>query len=52
MYETKALGRSSLSSLIYSMWMMCTLQFGMRSGKESHYRRWGDVELKTDDDGS
>ena len=52
MYETKVLGPYSPSSLIYSMWMICTLQFGMRTGKESHDLRWGDVELKTDDDGS
>ena len=51
MYEKQVLGPASPSSLIYSMWMMCTLQFGMRTGKETHDLRWGDVALRIDDDG-
>ena len=51
MYEKQVLGPASPSSLIYSMWMMCTLQFGMRTGKETHDPRWRDVALRIDDDG-
>ena len=51
MYEKQVLGPASPSSLIYSVWMMCTLQFGMRTGKETHDLRWGDVALRIDDDG-
>lgn len=49
-YETKDLSPSSPSSLIHSikmMWMMCTLQFGMHTGKDTHDIRWADVESKT-----
>ena len=51
MYEKQVLCPASPSSLIYSMWMMCTLQFGMRTGKQRHDLRWGDVALRIDDDG-
>ena len=51
MYEKQVLGPASPSSLIYLMWMMCTLQFGIRTGKETHDLRWGDLTLRIDDDG-
>lgn len=52
MYEKKVLGPDNPSSLIYTMWMVCTLHFGMRTGKETHDLRWGDIQLKSDDDGN
>lgn len=48
MYETKTLGGHSPSSLLYSLWLMCTTNFGMRPGKEIHDLKWGDVELRKD----
>ena len=42
---------ASPSPLFYLMWIMGTLQFGMRTGKETHDLRWGYVALRLDDDG-
>ena len=52
MYEKQVLGLSTPRSITYSMWLICTLQFGMRTGKETYDLCWGDIELKQDDDGS
>ena len=52
MYEKQVLGLATPSSLIYSMWMICTLHFCIRTGKETHDLRWGDIEMRSDDDGA
>ena len=52
MYEKQVLGLATPSSLIYRMWMICTLHFSMRTGKETHDLRWGNIELRSDDDGA
>lgn len=36
--------------LINTMWLMCTLHFGLRGRTEHHTMLWGDVELKTTSD--
>ena len=41
MHEKQVLCPASQSFLIYSMWMVRTLQFGIRNGKETHALRWG-----------
>ncbi|XP_060084505.1 zinc finger MYM-type protein 3-like [Ylistrum balloti] len=46
--ETNTLGMQSPAALLYSVWMICTMHFGMRPGKETHDLKWGDVEQKTD----
>ena len=52
LYEKQVLGISSPSSIIYTMWLVCTLQFGMRTGKETHDLKWGDIDLRSDEDGT
>lgn len=52
MYSKKVLGPDSPSSLIYSLWLICTLHFGMRPGKETHDLKWGDIQLRADVDGN
>ena len=45
MYEAGTLGLGNRVSLLHSMWTVCTLFFGMRTGKEVHQMKWGDVQL-------
>ena len=52
MYEKQVLGISSPSLIIYTMWLICTLQFGTRTGKETHDLKWGDIDLRSDEDGA
>ncbi|MCG8044643.1 MAG: hypothetical protein N0E48_02985 [Candidatus Thiodiazotropha endolucinida] len=52
MYGKKVLSPESPSSLIYSLWLICTLHFGMRPGKETHDLKWGDIDLRSDVDGN
>ena len=52
MYAKKVLGPETPASLIYTLWMICTLHFGMRPGKETHDLRWGDIKLRYDVDGN
>ncbi|XP_053385813.1 uncharacterized protein LOC128550578 [Mercenaria mercenaria] len=47
-HECGILGNTNPESLIYSMWMICTLHFGMRTGQEAYNLRWGDIQLKED----
>ena len=47
LYTSNVLGGNSPTSLLYSLWMICTSHFGMRPGKETHDLKWGDIELKT-----
>ena len=51
MYSTKVLGPDTPSSLQCSMWIICTLHFGMRTGKETHDLKWADIQLKSDAEG-
>lgn len=49
LYKCKVLGGDNPSSLLHSLWAICTTHFGMRPGKETHSLMWGDVLLKTDE---
>lgn len=49
MYEKKVLGDHDGYSLTYSMWLICSTYFGMRTGKETHCLKWGDVKLGLDE---
>ena len=51
MYSTKVLGPDTSSSLQYSMWIICTLHFDMRTGKETHDLIWADIQQKSDAEG-
>ena len=35
-------------SKVYSLWLICTTHFGMRTGNEIHKLCWGDVTLCVD----
>ena len=48
MYEKRVLGDHNGYSLINSMWLICTTHFGMRTGKETHNLKWGDIRLGLD----
>ena len=52
MYDKQVLGISSPSSIIYTTWLVYILQFGMRSGKETHDIKWGEFDFRSDDDGA
>ena len=51
MYTVGTLGPNSPSSLINSLWLVCTINFGMRTGQETHSLKWGDIVLQTEDNG-
>lgn len=51
MFDSGTLGDSRPSSLIHSLWLLCTTNFGMRTGQEVHSLRWGDVQCKEDEIG-
>ena len=48
MYEKRVLGDHNGYSLINSMWLICTTHFGMRTGKETHNLKWGNIRLGLD----
>ena len=48
MYEKRVLGDFNGYSLINSMWLICITHFGMRTGKKTHNRKWGDIRLELD----
>ncbi len=50
-YRCGTLGDSSPDALLRSMWFICTVYFGMRTGQETHKLRWGDISLKEDENG-
>lgn len=50
MYSKKLLGPENPTSLIYTLWLICIYNFGMKPIKETHDLRWGDVELRSDVD--
>ncbi|XP_071110495.1 uncharacterized protein [Haliotis cracherodii] len=52
MYDAKTLGSDNPHSLLHTMWMICCLNFGMRTGKETRNLQWGDIDIRNDDDGS
>lgn len=49
MYEAKTLGADNPTALLHSMWLICTMHFGMRTGKETHNLQWGYISLQVDD---
>ena len=49
MYEKQVLGDHTGFSLLNSMWLICTTYFGMRTGKETHSLKWGDIRLGLDE---
>ena len=50
MIEAKTLGAHNSRSLIHSLWLVCTTNFGMRTGAEVHSLQWGDVQLGIDEE--
>ncbi|XP_071108325.1 uncharacterized protein KIAA1958-like [Haliotis cracherodii] len=52
MYDAKSLGSDNPHSLLHTMWMICCLNFGMRTGKETRNLHLGDIDIRNDDDGS
>lgn len=51
-YSRKVLGIHSPSALLNTLWMNNCTFFGMRPGKEQRDLCWGDLQLKTDLEGS
>ncbi|KAL3884731.1 hypothetical protein ACJMK2_024841 [Sinanodonta woodiana] len=49
MYKANTLGADNPTALLHSMWLICTMHFGMRTGKETHKLQWGDISLQLDD---
>lgn len=47
-YEAKLLGPYNAVSLRNSMWRICTTNFGMRTGIETHELKWGDISCRED----
>ena len=52
LYEKELLGTSNPESLINTIWYMNTIHFGLRGCDEHRKMKWGDVQLKTDTDGT
>ncbi|KAL3890298.1 hypothetical protein ACJMK2_002584, partial [Sinanodonta woodiana] len=48
MYEAQTLGDDNPTDHIHSMWLIFTMHFEMRTGKETHNLQWGDI-LQVDD---
>jgi hypothetical protein len=48
MIENQTLGTRNPRSLLNSMWLVCTSNFGMRTGKEASTLKWGDIKLRSD----
>ncbi|XP_052276432.1 uncharacterized protein LOC127875412 [Dreissena polymorpha] len=45
-YECGTLGDRNPVSLIHSLWLMCTVNFGMKSAQEMYEIKWGDIQVK------
>ncbi|XP_068704633.1 uncharacterized protein KIAA1958-like [Montipora foliosa] len=52
LYGKELLGLSSPESLLNTLWLNNTQQFGLRGCQEHRTMRWGDVQLKTSADGT
>ncbi|KXJ06675.1 Uncharacterized protein KIAA1958 [Exaiptasia diaphana] len=52
LYEKELLGISNAEALINTIWYMNTIHFGLRACDEHRQMKWGDVQLKTDTDGT
>ena len=48
LYACGTLGDGNPKALINSLWVICTIHFGIRTGQEAYYLRWGDVQLNED----
>ena len=49
LFVTNRLGDSDPKTLIRTVWYFLTLHFGMRGRDEHHKLRYGDLQLKTDE---
>ena len=50
-YSSGAFGCNSPQVLINTLWYNNCVNFGLRSGKEQHDLKWGDVVLKIETEG-
>lgn len=51
MFISGQLGNNTPMSLLNTLWLYNTIQFGMRGGGEEHRNLcWGDIELKYDNE--
>ena len=52
LFVTNQLGDSDPKTLICTVWYFLTLHFGIRGRDEHHKLRYGDLQLKTDENGT
>ena len=51
MWDKRALGCNSPHTLQHTVWWIMSTRFGKRANKENYDMRWGDVEVRENEDG-